>query len=137
MRINKFMSTNVETIPANATTKVAARKMHDLHVGMLPVVEDDKLVGILTDRDITCRVVATGHDAVMTQVNEVMKKDIVTCFDDEDLTEAANIMKLNRIRRLTILNHDNKITGLLSVKDIAKGSHQLASSVLVASTTLH
>jgi CBS domain-containing protein len=137
MRINKFMSTNVATISANETTKVAARKMHDLHVGMLPVVDEGKLVGILTDRDITCQVVATGHDAVMTRVNEVMVKNVVTCFGDDDLTEAANIMKSNHIRRLTVLNHDNSIVGLLSVKDIAKGSHQLASSVLVASTTLH
>ncbi|MFV1983882.1 MAG: CBS domain-containing protein [Thiohalomonadales bacterium] len=137
MRINKFMTTNVETIPANATTKVAARKMHDLHLGVLPVVENGKIVGILTDRDITCQVVATGHDAVMTQVHEVMKKNVVTCFDDEDLSEAANLMKKNHVRRLTVLSRDNNIAGFLSVKDIAKGSHQLASGVLVASTTLH
>ena len=137
MRINKFMTTNVETISANETTKVAARKMHDLHVGSLPVIEDGKLVGILTDRDITCRVVATGHDAVMTKVSEVMGKKVITCFDDEDLSDAASLMKTNHIRRLTVLHRDNSIAGLLSVKDIAKGSHKLASGVLVASTTLH
>lgn len=137
MRINKFMSTKVETIQATETTKVAARKMHDIHIGCLPVLEDGKLVGILTDRDITCRVVATGHDAVMTQVNEVMEKNVVTCFEDEDLVEAANLMKSNHIRRLTVLNRDNSIAGLLSVKDIARGSHKLASGVLVASTILH
>jgi len=137
MLINEIMTTTVATIPANATTKVAARKMHDLHVGTLPVMLDGKLVGILTDRDITCRVIATGHDAVMTKVNEVMGKNVVTCFEDEELSDAANLMVSNHIRRLTVLHRDESIAGFLSVKDIAKSSNELASSILVASTTLH
>lgn len=137
MRISNFMSCNFETIQASETTKVAARKMHDLHLGILPVIDNYKLVGIITDRDITCRVVATGHDAVMTKVNEVMGRDVVSCFEDEDITDATRVMINNHIRRLTILHRDNSIAGILSVKDVAISSHKLASDILIASTTLH
>ncbi|UCE76625.1 MAG: CBS domain-containing protein [Gammaproteobacteria bacterium] len=137
MKINELMTARVETIAPGATVKDAARTMHDLHIGSLPVVENGQLVGIITDRDICCRVVATGRDAVMTQVKEIMVKDVTTCFDDQDLADAARLMTDHHIRRLAVLKRDNSMAGFLSVEDLARGSHDLASSVLEASTPAH
>jgi CBS domain-containing protein len=137
MKVNEIMTPKVETIAPTATAKEAARKMHDLHIGSLPVVENGQLVGIITDRDICVRVVGTGRDATMTKVNEVMIKNVTTCFDDQDIADAAGIMTEHHIRRLAVLKRDNSMAGFLSVDDLARSSHDLASSVLEASTPAH
>lgn len=137
MKIYEIMTPKVESIAPDATVKEAARKMHDQHIGSLPVVENGQLVGIITDRDICCRVVATGRDAVMTQVKEVMIKDVTTCFDDQDVNDAASLMSDHHIRRLAVLKRDNNIAGFLSVEDLARSSHQLASTVLEAAKPVH
>lgn len=132
MKIYELMTPKIESIAPDATTKEAARKMHDLHIGALPVVRDGQLLGIITDRDICCRVVATGRDAVMTRVDEVMVKEVTVCFDDQDVDDAARLMADHHIRRLAVLKRDNSMAGFLSVDDLARGSHELASSVLEA-----
>jgi CBS domain-containing protein len=137
MKVQEVMTSKVETISPTNTAKEAARKMHDLHVGSLPVVNEDQLVGIITDRDICVRVTATGRDATMTQVKEVMGKEVGTCFEDQDINDAAKLMTDHHIRRLVVLNRDNGICGLLSIDDIAKKSHELASEVLEATIPIH
>ena len=137
MKVSELMSSNVESTTPTSSTKEAARQMHDQHVGALPVLIDEQLVGIITDRDICCKVTATGRDAGWTKVEEVMVKDVVTCFDDQSTHDAAEIMIDNHIRRLAVLTHDNYMVGFLSVDDLARSSHELASSVLEASRTVH
>ena len=135
MNVNELMNSKVESTTPQATTKEAARQMHDMHVGCLTVMDDGKLVGIVTDRDICCKVTATGRDAGFTKVDEIMTKQVITCFDDQNIDEAADIMMKQHIRRLAVVNHDNNITGFISVDDIARTSHQLASQVLTSTTT--
>ena len=137
MKVSELMSSDVEFTTPASTTKEAARQMHDQHVGALPVIDDERLVGVITDRDICCKVTATGRDAGWTKVEEVMVKDVVTCFDDQSARDAADIMIDNHIRRLPVMTHDNYLVGFLSVDDLARSSHELASSVLEASTTIH
>ena len=137
MKIQDIMTTGVQTISADSSAKEAARKMHDLHIGSLLVVDGDKMVGIITDRDICCKVVATGRDAVITQVKEAMSKEVATCYADQDIAEAAELMADNHIRRLTVLDRNNSMAGFLSVDDLARTSHELASTVLQAATPLH
>jgi CBS domain-containing protein len=137
MKVSNLMSSKVEFTTPTSTTKEAARQMHDEHVGALPVVVDEQLVGIITDRDICCKVTATGRDAGWTKVEEVMTKDVVTCLDDLDTSDAANIMIDHNIRRLAVLNHQSALVGFLSVDDLARSSYELASSVLEASRTVH
>lgn len=137
MKVNELMTSGVEfTTPTN-TTKEAARQMHDKHIGALPVIDNDSLVGIITDRDICCKVTATGRDAGWTKVEEVMIKEVATCYEDQDVDEAAELMQDKHIRRLAILNRNNAMVGFLSVDDIARTSHDLASTVLKATTQLH
>ena len=137
MKVQEVMVSKVETISPTSTAKEAARKMHDLHIGSLPVVDGDQLVGIITDRDICVRVTATGRDAVMTQVKEVMGKGVGTCFEDQDINDAAKLMIDHHIRRLVVVNRNNGITGLLSIDDMAKKSHELASTVLESTIPIH
>ncbi len=137
MKVKELMSTNVEYTTPSTTTKEAAHIMHDQHVGILPVIDNGQLVGVVTDRDICCKVIATGRGAGWTKVEEIMSKDITTCFDDQNIGDATNIMISNHIRRLAVVNHDNNMVGLLSVDDLARNSHDMASSVLEASTQLH
>ena len=85
MKVQEVMTSKVETISSTDNTKEAARIMHDMHIGSLPVVDDNQLVGIITDRDICVRVTATGRDAVMTKVKEVMGKGVETCREDQDI----------------------------------------------------
>ena len=137
MKVQEIMASKVETIAPTDSAKEAARKMHDLHIGSLPVVDDGQLVGIITDRDICVRVTATGRDAAMTQVKEVMGKGVETCFEDQDIDAAAKLMIDHHIRRLVVLNRDNGITGFLSVDNMASQSHELASAVLEATIPIH
>ena len=137
MKVKELMSTEVKYLTPATTTKEAAHMMHELHIGVLPVVEDNKLVGIITDRDICCKVVATGHSAGFTKVEEVMTKDVTTCFDDQNIGDATSLMIKNKVRRLAVVDHENAIVGVLSVDDLARNSHDMASSVLEATTQLH
>ena len=137
MKIEEVMTSKVETISPSNTTKEAARKMHDLHIGSLPVVDNNQLVGIITDRDICVRVTATGRDAAMTQVKEVMGMSVGTCFEDQDINDAAKVMIDHHIRRLVVLNRNDAISGFLSIDDMARKSHELASTVLEATIPIH
>jgi len=137
MKVKELMSTHVECIAPTETTKEAAHMMHDMHVGALPVMENDRLVGIITDRDICCKVTATGRGAGWTKVEEVMAKDVTTCFDDQNIGDATKLMIDKHIRRLPVVDHYDRMVGFLSVDDLARKSHDMASSVLRASTQLH
>ncbi len=137
MKIQELMSTEVASVRPDASLRQAARKMSELGVGTLLVLENDELLGIITDRDISVHAVAMGRDANWTDVKTVMTTDVVTCFNDQEISDAAQVMEEQHIRRLTVLNHDNKLAGLLSVDDLARGSHDLAGAVLEAATPLH
>ena len=137
MKVKDLMSTKVEHTTPDTGTKEAAHQMHELHVGILPVMDEDKLVGMITDRDICCKVVATGHSAGRTKVSEIMSADVATCFDDQNIGAATDIMIKNHVHRLAVINHDNAVVGLLSVDDLARNSHDMAGSVLEASMQTH
>jgi CBS domain-containing protein len=94
--------------------------MRDMNVGPLPVCgQDDRLSGIITDRDIVIRAVAEGKDPHSTRVREIMTPHVVYCFDDQDVQDAASLMEENQIRRLAVLNRNKRLVGILSLGDIA------------------
>ncbi|HHJ20795.1 MAG TPA: CBS domain-containing protein [Gammaproteobacteria bacterium] len=138
MKIHDLMSTQVESILPTATLRRAAQKMTQLNIGSLPIISDEgTLLGIITDRDISCFAVAMGHEPNSTEVQKVMTKEVFTCFEDQDISNAANLMEDKHIRRLAVLNHDNNVVGFLSVDDLAHCSHELAGAVLEAATPVH
>ncbi len=137
MKVQEVMSSHVESIRPHATLRQAARKMSNLDIGSLAVVEDDRLLGFITDRDISCHAVAIGRGSNFTDVEIAMIKDVITCYDDQDLSEAVNIMKDHHLRRLAVVNHDNRITGVLTVDDLTRVSNDMAGEVLEAATPIH
>ncbi len=138
MKIQDLMSTQVESILPTATLRRAAQKMSQLDIGSLPIISDEgTLLGIITDRDISCFAVAMGHEPNSTEVQKVMTKEVFTCFEDQDISNAASLMEDKHIRRLAVVNRDNNVVGFLSVDDLAHCSHELAGAVLEAATPIH
>jgi CBS domain-containing protein len=106
--------------------------MKELDVGPLPVCDHDRIVGMVTDRDITVRAVAEGRDPKSTQVREVMTRDVITCYEDEDVEAAARQMQSRQVRRILVLDHDQRLVGIVSLGDLAAetGDRQRVGAVL-------
>jgi len=132
MQVNELMTQNAECIRPDATLQHAAERMKTLDVGSLPVCESDRLVGVLTDRDIVIRCVSEGHDPRTDRVRDVMTPDIVYCFEDNDVADVAALMSRNQIRRLPVLNRAKRLVGIVSLGDLAveAGVEQVAANAL-------
>jgi len=136
MTVKHIMTQHVECVRPTATLQSAARKMKDLDVGVIPVCGDgdnDRIVGMLTDRDITIRATAEGMDPKSTQVQDVMtEEEIVWCFEDDDIDRAADLMREHQIRRLLVMNQAKRLVGILSLGDLATetGDEDRAGDVL-------
>ena len=123
MKIKDVTTRNPEVIHPDAMLCEAARKMKQYDIGMLPVCDGDRLVGTITDRDITIRAIADGADPLRTKVKEIMTHRIAYCFEDAELDEAAEIMEEKQIRRLAVLNDQKRLVGIVSLGDLAIRSH--------------
>jgi CBS domain-containing protein len=133
--VNEVMTQGVECIWPDDSIGAAARKMKDLDVGALPVCGDNnRLVGMITDRDITTRATAGCCDPGGTYVRDVMTPNLITVFEDRDVTEAAQLMRENRIRRLIVLDRDKRLVGIVSLGDLAvdAGEEELVGATLEA-----
>jgi CBS domain-containing protein len=119
MRVEEVMTRSAECISPEATVQEAAERMRTLDVGALPVCDNGRLVGMITDRDITVRSVSEGYNPRIDIVLEVMTPDVVYCFEDQDVTEAAKLMKEKQIRRLAVLKRDRRLAGVVSLGDLA------------------
>jgi CBS domain-containing protein len=120
MKVQEIMTREVDVVSAETTLRDAAERMHSLDVGVLPVCDNDRLVGVITDRDITVRATADGLDPLATQVGEIMSKDeLVTCSEDEDVEQATQKMRDKQVRRLPVLSADRRLVGILSLGDVA------------------
>jgi CBS domain-containing protein len=134
MQIRDVMTRGVTTIPPNATVVEAAEKMKALDVGTLPVFDGERIVGMITDRDITIRATALGLNPQSAHVREVMTPDLIYCTEDQDVHEAARLMEENQVRRLVVLDKNQKLRGIVSLGDLAVETHdeELAGEILEA-----
>jgi len=119
MQIRDIMTRQVELVNPDTPLKEAARMMRDADIGFLPVGESDRLVGTLTDRDIAIRAVADGKDPNSCKVSDAMTPEIAYAFEDQDSSEAAQIMAEKQIRRLPIMSRDNRLVGVVAIGDLA------------------
>ena len=119
MQVKEVMTCDAECIPPDSTLQKAAQRMRDLNVGSLPICDNDRLAGMITDRDITVRAIADGRDPKTIAVREIMTPQIVYCFEDQDVQEAARLMEEKQIRRLPILNRNKRLVGIVSLGDLA------------------
>jgi CBS domain-containing protein len=129
MKVREAMVQDVEVTEPNETIQQAAKRMADLDAGSLPVGDNDRLVGMITDRDIAIRAVAQGK-GVDTKVRDVMTSDVKYCFDDQDIDEVAQNMADLQVRRLPVVNRDKRLVGLLPLGKIAKADEKTAAEAL-------
>lgn len=122
MLAKDIMSKKPEFLPPTATLKQAADQMRTHDYGFLPVGENDRLIGAVTDRDITTRAIAEGKDPTKTTLGDVMTKGIHFCLETDNLEKIVKQMEELQIRRLVVLNKDKRMTGIISLGDIATRS---------------
>lgn len=123
MKVAEVMSSPVEIIDSDSTVTQAAEIMKSFNIGVIPVEQDGEIVGVITDRDITVRVVAERLDPQKISVSKVMTPDVTCCSEDTEMDEAARLMEDKKIHRLLVLDSDNSPAGILSVGDIALKIH--------------
>ena len=119
MKVSDVMSHDVQLTTPKQSIRDAARIMAKIDAGALPVGENDRLVGVITDRDIAVRAVAEGK-APTTKVRDVMSQEVLYCFDDQDLDEVARNMADQKVRRLPVLNREKRLVGIISFGDLAR-----------------
>jgi len=129
--IKDVMTSNPCTIDAGKSVAYAAKMMKDEDVGLAPIVEGDKLVGMLTDRDIAIRVVAEGRNPEQVTVEEVASKQVVTIDPQQDLAEALRIMAKHQVRRLPVIEEDGRLVGVVAQADIAREGDDSQTGELV------
>lgn len=130
MKILEIMTRDPELIDPNSSIRDAAKRMRDENIGALPVGENDRLVGMVTDRDIAVRGVAEDRTPATTTVRDVMSQKIFYCFEDDNVEDAARCMADNQVRRLPILNRDKRLTGIVALADIAQSGEECETIAL-------
>lgn len=130
--VKEVMTKRVEVVPPDCNILDAAQKMKELGVGVLPICENDRLRGMITDRDIALRAVASGADVHKTTVEEIMSSPIIYCYEDQQVGDVARIMEVEQIRRLVVLDRNKRMCGIVSLGDIAvkTGREDLAGEIL-------
>jgi CBS domain-containing protein len=123
MQVSDVMTRAVECTRPEATLREVAKRMSELEVGPMPVCDHDRLVGMITDRDITVRAIAEGADPDTTPVRDVMTQGLYYCFDDQEVADAAQEMKDKQVRRLAVLDRNKRLVGIVSLGDMAIVTH--------------
>jgi CBS domain-containing protein len=132
MQLKEIMTTDFHAIPHNATIQEAAKMMRKYDVGLLPVMENGRMIGTVTDRDIIVRAVSEGGDPGRIPVSKAMTASLVYTFEDAELSEAAHLMEDRHVRRLIVANRSRQPVGVVSLGDLARcaGNDSLAGEVL-------
>lgn len=131
MLVKDTMTRHVEVINPDSTIKEAAEKMLSLNVGGLPVCDNNKIIGIITDRDITIRSTSKGFDPNNIMVKDIMTRDVECCYLDQNVMDVADQMSERHIKRLPVMSNNNTLIGIVTVGDFAKrASRKIAAKVL-------
>jgi CBS domain-containing protein len=132
MNIKDIMTTEVQVLEPNDTLQTAAQKMRGHDIGLLPICDNDRLVGVVSDRDLAIRATAEGLDPRSTKVSQIKSDDVAYCYDDQSVEEAARVMQERQIRRLVVLDRkDKRMVGIVALGDVAtNGTSKTAGEVL-------
>jgi CBS domain-containing protein len=129
--VRDAMTGDPRSIGASASVVEAARLMREKHIGSLPVTDEEKLVGMITDRDITTRVVAEAADLQTLSVEDVYSRDLISVGPDKDLEEALRLMARHQVRRLPVVEDDGSLVGIVAQADIALRENEKKTGELV------
>jgi CBS domain-containing protein len=120
MAIKDVMSRDVCVVGPDDPIQQAATRMAEEDVGFIPVCDGERLVGVITDRDLAIRAVAGGADPATTKVRELMTEDVTWCYEDQDVAKTAELMKRNDIRRIIVVDRDKRLVGVVALGDLAR-----------------
>ena len=134
MKVSEAMTRGVNTVSPSQTICDAAKMMAANDVGSLPVADNDRLVGMITDRDIAIRAVGDRRSAD-TPVRDIMSRQVLYCFDDEDIDHVARNMGDQQVRRLPVVNRDKRLVGIVSIADISQKADAKATRTAMAGIT--
>ncbi|MDP1731007.1 MAG: CBS domain-containing protein [Devosia sp.] len=138
MKVRDAMHEGVTWVEPNTSVAALARMMRDEDIGSIPIGENDRLVGMVTDRDIVCKGLADGKDVSSLTARDVMSGPIIYCRADEEVEDAVRIMEEHVVRRLPVINEDKRMVGMLSLGDIADcASRDLSAEVVRAVADHH
>src|SRR6266496_2564137 len=134
MKISKCMTRDVQLASPTQSIQDAAKMMAEIDAGSLPVGQDDRLVGMITDRDIAIRAVAQGKSPD-TLIREVMSSEVLYCFDDQELEDVARNMADIKVRRLPVLNRNKHLVGIVSLADLSRKQEPAVTAKAVSNIT--
>ena len=138
MKVKDMMHKGAEFVAPNAKLQAIAKKMRDHDIGAIPVCEDGRPIGMVTDRDIAIRGLADGKDISALEARDVMTRDVIFCRETEDAEDALRIMENNKVRRLPVLDDADKLVGMVSLGDISHAlSRELTGEVTKAVSAHH
>ncbi|MGP1354807.1 MAG: CBS domain-containing protein [Parasphingopyxis sp.] len=137
MKVKDVMHDGVAWVEPDTLLSKVAVTMRDEDVGSIPVGEDDRLVGMVTDRDIAIRALADGKDPLQLTAGDVMTDEIFYCTADEEVEDAVRIMENNEIRRLPVIDHNKRMVGMLSMGDVAARAPASLSSEMLKAVSAH
>lgn len=119
MQVSEIMTRSVATIDAEASLEQAAEEMSEMNIGMLPTIDQGRISGVVTDRDIVVRGMAKHRDPVRTRVREVMSPNPITVHDHDSIEQAARVLSLQKIGRVLVVDDSNRAVGIVSMGDLA------------------
>jgi CBS domain-containing protein len=137
MKVRDAMHQGCEWVSPDTRVSDIARKMRHSDIGAMPVGENDRLIGMVTDRDICCKGVANGHDIEMLTARDVMTMGVVWCHDDDDLDEAADLMESRQIRRLPVIDKSKRMVGMLSLGDVSHAASTKTTAEVAKAVSAH
>ncbi|WP_348675769.1 CBS domain-containing protein [uncultured Abyssibacter sp.] len=137
METKTAMHEGVELCTPDVTVTELAKRMRNGDIGAIPIGENDRLIGMVTDRDIVIRCLADDRDATTTTARDVMTEGIAYCKDDDDILEAMQLMQEKQLRRLPVVNKDKRLVGMLSLGDFAEATQPDLTGQLSAAVSAH
>lgn len=137
MKVRQAMHAGVDWCAPDTPLSEIARIMRDSDVGAVPIGENDKLVGMVTDRDIACRGFADGRDPASMTARDVMTEGIVYCMEEADIEDAVHLMEDKKIRRMPVINDQKRMTGMLSLGDLSHSAGRQLTGELAEAVSAH
>jgi CBS domain-containing protein len=128
MNLRDIMTSQIEMLPPDASILDAAQLMDSNDIGSVPVVDAGEILGLITDRDITVKVIAKGLDPNQVQLRDIMTSPIVTAYEDQSIDEGGELMEAHQIRRLVVIDRAKKLVGIVALGDLATRSDALIAA---------
>lgn len=130
MPIKDIMTRNVKVVGPEEPIQRAAQRMAEENVGFIPVCDGGRVIGVITDRDVTIRAVAQAADARTTPVRQAMTEDVTWCYEDEDIDRTSQLMKEKQIRRVLVVDRNKRLVGVVALGDLAREQPGQSNEVL-------